>query len=200
MTEGTCKQRLQVERLDRTQPPPGWSASLVEVAWAHYEARHDPPGTWAWGLDTHVKAANDTGIQGWADGDLVEHQGEVLAAAWTWYWRRAGLSVRVDAEVVVLIEHYGGGASSRVLTSRARAADALRPMLTIAADEDAQEETIAEVERLFAEGRLVFEGDPPIELAAVDVWPRCLAWTDEQVAAVERWLAEGGAPPEVLGG
>lgn len=29
-------------------------------------------------------------------------------------------------------------------------------------------------------------------------WPRCLTWSDEQVSEVERWLAEGGAPPEVL--
>jgi len=32
----------------------------------------------------------------------------------------------------------------------------------------------------------------------VDTWPRCLAWPDEQVSAVERWLAEGGELPEVL--
>lgn len=30
------------------------------------------------------------------------------------------------------------------------------------------------------------------------VWPRCLTWSDEQVAAVERWLADGGEMPEVL--
>lgn len=30
------------------------------------------------------------------------------------------------------------------------------------------------------------------------VWPRCLAWPDEQVAAVERWLAEDGDLPPVL--
>lgn len=30
-------------------------------------------------------------------------------------------------------------------------------------------------------------------------WPRCLAWSDEQVDAVERWLADTSAPfPEVL--
>ena len=31
-------------------------------------------------------------------------------------------------------------------------------------------------------------------------WPRCLTWSDEQVAAAERWLAEGGEMPEVLRG
>ena len=29
-------------------------------------------------------------------------------------------------------------------------------------------------------------------------WPVCLTWSDAQVAEVERWLAEGGEPPEVL--
>jgi len=29
-------------------------------------------------------------------------------------------------------------------------------------------------------------------------WPRCLAWSDEQVAEVEHWIAEGGELPEVL--
>ncbi len=35
--------------------------------------------------------------------------------------------------------------------------------------------------------------------AALAVWPRCLTWTDEQVAEVERWLANSTAEmPEVL--
>lgn len=29
-------------------------------------------------------------------------------------------------------------------------------------------------------------------------WPACLAWSDEQVSAVERWLTEDGALPAVL--
>lgn len=31
-------------------------------------------------------------------------------------------------------------------------------------------------------------------------WPRCLAWSDEQVAEVDHWIAEGGGAPEVLRG
>jgi hypothetical protein len=31
-----------------------------------------------------------------------------------------------------------------------------------------------------------------------DPWPRCLAWSDEEVADVKRWLADGGEVPEVL--
>ena len=33
---------------------------------------------------------------------------------------------------------------------------------------------------------------------AAPVWPRCLSWSDGQVAEVERWLAEGGDPPALL--
>lgn len=97
-------------------------------------------------------------------------------------------------------------------------------MLTMADDEDAREQTIAEVERLFSEGRLTFEGDHRTRdgadrrlIVAVALAPRCgqgerrrprvdvlkldrLAWPDGLVAAVERWLAEGGEPPEVLRG
>jgi hypothetical protein len=79
MTEATCS----IARLDRSQPPPGYQAdrrlggivshlgdrfaSLAE-AWAHYEARHFPPG--------------------FVPGVAAEI---VLAAAWRWYWPRAEL-------------------------------------------------------------------------------------------------------------
>ena len=37
--------------------------------------------------------------------------------------------------------------------------------------------------------------------AALAAWPRCLTWTDEQVAEVENWLADSTAEmPEVLRG
>ena len=35
-------------------------------------------------------------------------------------------------------------------------------------------------------------GDP------LDPWPAALTWSDEQVSEVERWLSDGGEPPEVL--
>jgi len=71
MTEGTCKKGLQVARLDRTQPPPGfdvltlreslrktietagvWGPNALAAAWAIHEAAHDPPGLTvnAWGF------------------------------------------------------------------------------------------------------------------------------------------------------
>ncbi len=39
------------------------------------------------------------------------------------------------------------------------------------------------------------------EYGHAPLWPRCLTWTDEQVAEVERWLADSTAEmPEVLHG
>lgn len=233
MTEETCKERLQVARLDRTQPPPGYvvrpdmrgafgphptgpgyefacgnltrgsydaEVEAVADAWAHYEREHDPPGMVVW-LD--ALAGDD--VWWWGDenrnyGPEEREDVDARAAAWAWHWRRRALADRLDAEAAVLIEHLDGGGLRRVTTTRSRIVSALRPMLTMADDDDAHEETIAEVERLFSEGRLTFEGDQPIELENGDAWPAALAWPDEQVAAVERWLAEGGAPPEVIRG
>lgn len=79
--------------------------------------------------------------------------------------------------------------------------DSLQPMLTVGTDEDDRALAVAEAERLFSEGHLTFEGDQPIGLATLDAWPLCLTWSDEQVAAVERWLIDSTAElPEVLRG
>lgn len=241
MTEETCKERLQVARLDRTQPPPNWLAfysadgpwwraapydgehdgeqyatrrAAIAAAWAHYEREHDPPGmrvvgrgglSYNWDVWPRIGKATveGPGLDASRDPCVVRprpHHREALAraAAWAWYWRRREVADRLDADVVVLVEFGDGGISSRVPTPRANVAAALRPMLTMADDEDAEAETIAEVERLFSEGRLTFEGDPPIELEKVDAWPAALAWSSDQTAAVERWLADGGELPEVL--
>lgn len=41
----------------------------------------------------------------------------------------------------------------------------------------------------------------PSSRKPLDIRPRCLTWSDEQVAEVERWLADSAAEmPAVLGG
>ena len=58
---------------------------------------------------------------------------------------------------------------------------------------------IVTVADLMSCGRAEFEGDPPIEMIRFGMWPRCLAWSDEQVAEVEFWLRDSTAEmPEVL--
>lgn len=228
---GTFDSPPAVERIDYSKPPPGYTcaglwwaygeeesghaewtdtclkrqAAGVVAAWAHYKARHDPPGmwvemsehgNWAWGT-------RDLGCHDWVDSfDDPEREREAArAAAWAWYDRRLEVATQLDAGAVVLVEHLDGGGRRRVPTPRTRIVDALQPMLTIGTDEDDRAMAVAEAERLFSEGRLTFEGDQPIELAAVIVWPRCLTWSDEQVAEVERWLVDSTVElPEVLRG
>jgi len=174
MTEGTCKDGLQVKRLDRTRPPPGYTltpscgvwvadergeliredesfddeASAIAAAWAHYEREHDPPGLVVW-LD--ALAGDD--VWWWGDenrnyGPEEREEADARAAAWAWYWRRVAVSLETEREEQV------------------------------------------KVGEAWVDRRLL--------LADHEIWPRCLAWPDEQVAAVERWLAEGGELPEVL--
>lgn len=38
------------------------------------------------------------------------------------------------------------------------------------------------------------------EICTYQAWPRCLTWSDEQVAEVERWLVDPAEMPEVLRG
>jgi len=238
MTEGTCKDGLQVKRLDRTRPPPGYTltpscgvwvadergeliredesfddeASAIAAAWAHYEREHDPPGLetwedpeygwWFFGLGSDFEWYADLQAKTGARQNPGAERKDARAAAWAWYWRRVAVANEIGTRVVVIVEHFdfGGDKFRRVPTLREHVAAALLPMLTVDPDpsDDWREEAAESAETLLAEGRLTFEGDPPIELAAVDTWPRCLAWPDEQVSAVERWLAEGGELPEVL--
>ena len=112
MTEGTCKERSQVARLDRTQPPPGYTltpscgvwvadkrgqlireadsfddeANAIAAAWDHYEREHDPPGMVVW-LD--ALAGDD--VWWWGDedrnyGPQEREEADARAAAWVYYW------------------------------------------------------------------------------------------------------------------
>ena len=145
----TCKERSQVARLDRTQPPPGYTltpscgvwvadkhgqlireadsfddeANAIAAAWDHYEREHDPPGMVVW-LD--ALAGDD--VWWWGDedrnyGPQEREEADARAAAWVYYWRRAALAARVDAESVVLVEHGCGVMSNhRASCSRCRTA------------------------------------------------------------------------------
>lgn len=114
----------QVERLDDSKPPPGYSVDeqndgwwwwvgdpedgntvplgieleALADAWAHYKARHDPPGMviahiwgggFAWGprVDSNEVAFDEHGAT--ADDDAAR------AAAWAWYDRRLALAGRL---------------------------------------------------------------------------------------------------------
>lgn len=173
-------------RLDFSKPPPGWTGpdenphrgcwhvtapdveqyftacrdtpqAALEHAWAHYKARHDPPG---------MATANDP-MFGWCfvierryytwprEGSrpLYEHheagpaEDDARSAAWAWYERRLALADRLR---VALPPSFVASVACGVLTAR-------------------------------------------------DRWPRCLTWSDEQVAAVERWLTDGSTEmPDVL--
>jgi hypothetical protein len=48
------------------------------------------------------------------------------------------------------------------------------------------------------ERRLALESSDGAPVPAAPVWPRCLSWSDDQIAVVERWLAEGGPLPKLL--
>lgn len=112
-----------VERLDFSKPPPGYYVSGVETfalegrvyfgreysewhnhtssntealaaAWAHYEARHDPPGLGTvqvcegrWLVATKPCTAPGADLDGRHNSQV-----EARAAAWAWYWRRVKLS------------------------------------------------------------------------------------------------------------
>ena len=164
----TCKERSQVARLDRTQPPPGYTltpscgvwvadkhgqlireadsfddeANAIAAAWDHYEREHDPPGMVVW-LD--ALAGDD--VWWWGDedrnyGPQEREEADARAAAWVWYWRRVAVANDLDN-----------------LSIRD------------------------------------FAGTPR---GCVTRWPECLVWLDEQVFTVERWISNGGDTPEVL--
>lgn len=165
-----------VERLDRTQQPPGYVVehdgpdgrwywddtsgmprcagykdsrdNAIAAAWAHFEAANDPPG-----MVVYDDPFSGGDVWWWGDEDRAysdepcDSDDQARAAVWAWYWRRVAVADKVE---------FG--------------------------DPDGDPDDFP---------RAQDDGVGPI-------WPRCLAWPDEQVAEVERWLAEGGELPEVL--
>jgi hypothetical protein len=124
MTEGTCKERLQVARLDRAKMPLGyvmgeaaggfvWHAGrengkvymtpdgALQSAWEHCEGENDPPGMWL-GRSVSQDGSRETWSFGVGDesrpaqADLPTRD-SALATAWAHYWRRVELVRRMEA-------------------------------------------------------------------------------------------------------
>ena len=165
-----------IARLDRTQPPPGYSkpracgfedgtfyvvaapcgvswrgehvAEVVAAAWAHYEREHDPPG-----LEVRTLGA------GWA------------------------VSLRGIIDPGPGIRTVITGPTPWTM-AEARAAAWVWYWRRVAVANDLDNLSIRD-----------FAGTPR---GCVTRWPECLVWLDEQVFTVERWISNGGDTPEVL--
>jgi hypothetical protein len=191
-------------------------AAALAAAWAHYKAEHDPPGFLITG-DEEADAGGP-GCAAWllpdglaAVGSAVGyHDGytataDARAAAWAWHDRRHALA----GQIVTVLE-YGDDfdddgerkVGRRVETTPARLIDVVGPMVVVDFDKTSERDHMhvaAVVADLVSRGRADFEGDAPIDMVHFGAWPRCLTWSDEQVAEVERWLADSTAEmPEVL--
>ena len=163
-----------IARLDRTQPPPGYTltpscgvwvadkrgdlireadsfddeADARAAAWDHYEREHDPPG-----LEVRTLGA------GWA------------------------VSLRGIIDPGPGIRTVITGPTPWTM-AEARAAAWVWYWRRVAVANDLDNLSIRD-----------FAGTPR---GCVTRWPECLVWLDEQVFTVERWISNGGDTPEVL--
>ncbi len=169
----------QVARLDRTKPPPG------------YVVRPDMRGAFG-------PHPTGPGYE-FACGNLIrgsyDAEAEATAAAWAHY------ECEHDPPGMETFDYPGGGAVFGYVRDgwpeqapggwdtrdAARAAAWAWYWRRVAVGDVIVREQVGIGERWAA-----------MPVPPKRAWPRCLAWSDEQVAEVERWLAEGGAPPEVL--
>lgn len=192
MTEGT----QTIARLDRTQPPPGYTltpscgvwvadeggaliredesfdgeASAIAAAWSHYERERDPPGLCPGRLGGVLNS----------DLERADYDPRVERLIWTGVFRAVNGILTGSGEVSE------GRAWPTMAEARAAAWAWYWRRLALS-------------RRLCDEGPMgVVVTEGRALACGVDHWPRCLAWPDEQVSAVERWLAEGGDLPEVL--
>lgn len=185
-------------RLDYSKPPPDFDVRVLDkslhgtvltagvlgpralaAAWAHYKARHDPPGLetrlWCGGwlfcalVDSDGQPYTVRG-PGYGSTSTAATQVEARAAAWAWHDQRLALERALELLV-----------KQRLEQSRAALAG-LRDLQP--ADETAV--------------RLDMESQTQPYVNMFALWPNILVWSDEQVAEVERWLA--AEMPEVLHG
>ena len=203
-----------VARLDYSKPPPGFDIAVLPssltksvttasvwddpnvlaAAWDYCRVYFDPPGAMNCGpLGLYVTF-----------GPRLPRMLS-RSAAWAWYDRRHALV----GQIVTVLE-YGDDfnedgereVGQRIETSQARLLDVVGPMIAFGFDKTSELDRMhaeAAVADLMSCGRAEFEGDPPIEMIRFGMWPRCLAWSDEQVAEVEFWLRDSTAEmPEVL--
>jgi len=184
MTEGT----QTIARLDRTQPPPGyhvgyydgwwWSTrqsdepfdgnesplasreAAIAAAWAHYERANDPPGLCPGRLG------------GVLNSDLERADYDPRVERWIW----TGVFRAVNGILTGSGEVSEGRAWPTMAEARAAAWAWYWRRLALS-------------RRLCDEGPMgVVVTEGRALACGVDHWPRCLAWPDEQVSAVERWL------------
>jgi len=219
---------MTVERLDFSKPPPGYELTTscgvwvsdpdgeliredesfadeddaLAAAWAHHEARDDPPGMWAGQARGEHEGGYGFGLMGRHDHQHAleadfERIDEARAAAWAWYKRRLALEGpvrdRLDDERADCPACGGEAVAPNVIATHE---DVCTFVSHDIHDDGGGRCNTCGAELAACPACGPYHGrKPPLE-----VWPRCLTWTDEQVAEVERWLVDGGEMPAVLGG
>lgn len=178
MTEETA-----IERLDYSKPPPGYEAEQ--------DAGDPEVGAWGGAWGTYLRRGGETI---WESAWLKERD-DSLAAAWTHYkhehdppgMRVVGTGDRdqsFDGVRHFFLSHTGQAENAAARAEASAAAWAWhdrRHALAAKLDSDYRLEAPDDCE------------------SGASAWPRCLTWTDEQVAEVERWLRDSTAEmPEVL--
>lgn len=169
------------------QTPSGEEVESLAAAWSDHEAHNDPPGVRSgWYRGSPPMACVHVG-----DRCVVTEDGgedEARAAAWAWYKRRLALSKAIS-EVAQDCEACGGEAVPREVIA-AHEGVCSYVSHDVRDDGGGRCNTCgAALEACMVCG--TYRGrKPPLG----DHWPRCLTWTDEQVAEVEAWTGDTSKP------
>jgi predicted RNA-binding Zn-ribbon protein involved in translation (DUF1610 family) len=216
MTQGTESQLL-----DYSKPPPGYAvrfedssvqdgsgpplwwwgdphyaasveseAEALAAAWAHYKAHNDPPG-----LDVNAWGFGQRGIEAawWRPLSDDAALASARTAAWAWYDRRLAVHARVADDPRHRIDFCGSCGAENEPQEEDECPECGSTSSLISTWGEQQAER-------YRTGERYTDPDPGIDDAS-PTWPRCLTWSDEQVAEVERWLVDSTAElPEVLRG
>lgn len=175
-----------VQRFDRSKPPQGYN-----VGWSTH-------GTSEWSFTSPAGARFPRPASGIDDLAGFASEAEAIAAAWAQHQERndpPGMPVEYvrPTDPLWVAAHDGWWVYTTVVGGM---------LCLFRRDDEASARAAAWAwywrRVALADALICF--DPRKVKWDPDVWPRCLAWSDEQVAAVERWLAEGGELPEVLRG
>ena len=171
----------------------GTEAACLTSAWAHYKAHNDPPGlSVSEGIDLDddwhgddqpylvsydPRLSTDHDVQQalkelplsnvcWVEcsDELFATEELARAAAWAWYDRRLEAADRLGTSIAANVD---------------RVRDHIRVVLAGIRELQPADATTA---------RFAVEETTPGFVDAFNLWPRCLTWSDEQVAAVDRWL------------
>jgi hypothetical protein len=189
--EGSWKARLQWPGArGRARPHVEWESTwlagaddALAAAWAHYKAHNDPPGLTTWRVrDADDMQMVEPPLWGWTiDGhddcceENTEEQQEAVEARF--------VKTQTEARAAAWAWHDRRHAlADRLASAIFVAAEVFRgrPIRTVIPRNEAQH-------------------FPECEMMSFHAWPRCLTWSDEQVAEVERWLVDSTAKmPAVL--